>query len=773
MSSISLTIFLGRNVYLTAEHETPLHFACFRGEPEIARLLLDCGAQVNVKSHKGETPLHLVSRGDYDSLDDGVRVAELLLERGTDVNALDKSGWTPLHSASNFGKHEIARVLLSHGAKVNFNAENHSGETPLHIASRCSQNGVRVAQLLLDGGAGVNVQDKRHRSPLHAACYYGHFEIARVLLDHSARPEAEDDEGKKPLHQVSQGDFESKEAGCRIVELLLEHDVDVNARDKNWETPLHVASRCGRLEIVQVLLGYATGAGNSARSSTSMYPGLKGTYIFPFKDHCCLSPHSFLGHCTDVNALSKDNWTPLHYACCWGRLEIAHMLLDHGAKVILETKSGETPLHAVANGKYEHQEDGVRVAQLLLDCGVDVNARDKDQHTPLHIASTYGKLEIISLLLDNSAAVNAEDDEKETPLHKVLQGGHKPQDGAHIAQLLLEHGGDVNAQTKQWHTPLHVTSFFGQLEIALVLLEHGANVGTSDVLGNTPLHEASCGRSHETCRYYHYEEVEEEISVGLTQLLLEYGADVDAQNKAERTPLHIASFDGKLKISQLLLEHGANVNASDEGGETALHLISGVKHNSEDMNFAQLLLEHGADVNAQNKAQKTPLHIASFEGKLEISQLLLGHGANVNASDEGGETALHLISGIKHNSEDVNFARLLLEHGAEVNAQTKQRQRTPLHLAIEYRKPKVIRLLVDHGANVNAADSLGYTALHYVLRSRIPEGDIIALAQLLLEHRADGNIRSNYGHRPLDMLPESLRPSITQLFLKHGAIARQ
>ena len=48
---------------------------------------------------QGETALHVVSRGRYDS-QDGARVAQLLLEHGVDVNAIDKVYDSPLHSAS-------------------------------------------------------------------------------------------------------------------------------------------------------------------------------------------------------------------------------------------------------------------------------------------------------------------------------------------------------------------------------------------------------------------------------------------------------------------------------------------------------------------------------------------------------------------------------------------------------------------------------------------------------------------------------------------------
>ncbi len=49
------------------------------------------GVKSNAKNHRGETALHVVSRGRYDpESQDGVCIAQLLLERGVDVNAQDK-----------------------------------------------------------------------------------------------------------------------------------------------------------------------------------------------------------------------------------------------------------------------------------------------------------------------------------------------------------------------------------------------------------------------------------------------------------------------------------------------------------------------------------------------------------------------------------------------------------------------------------------------------------------------------------------------------------
>jgi ankyrin repeat protein len=75
-------------------------------------MLLDYGAKADAENDQGETPLHLVSRGKYDSQEDGVSIVRLLLERGVDVNARKKNKATPLHSVAFRGRIKVAEVLL-------------------------------------------------------------------------------------------------------------------------------------------------------------------------------------------------------------------------------------------------------------------------------------------------------------------------------------------------------------------------------------------------------------------------------------------------------------------------------------------------------------------------------------------------------------------------------------------------------------------------------------------------------------------------------------
>ena len=455
----------------TTNEWTPLHGAAFYGRLEIVRILLDRDANPNAETKESETPLGLVSQGRYNSQERGASIARLLLGRGVDVNASAKGLITPLHSAALNGRLEIARVLLDHGASLN--AETGSRETALHFVSKgkydSEEHGVGIAQLLLEHGVDVNARRKDGWTSLHRAAFNGRVEVVQVLLDHGANPKLETKGGETALHIVSRGEFDSQEQGVSTARLLLERGVDANARRKDSWTSLHLAAFKGRVEVVQVLLDHGANVKLEAEDGeTALHLASRGT--FDSQDQGVSTVRLLLERGVDVNARDKDGWTSLHTAAFVGRVEVAQVLLDHGANAKLETDTGETTLHLVSRGEYDSEEHGVGVAGLLLEHGVDVHVQDKFFNTALHNAAISGRLEITRLLLDRGSNPNAENEKGRIPLHSVLRGKQKSQEhGAGIARLLLERGVDVNSQEKNNWTLLHSAVFNGRLDITQVL----------------------------------------------------------------------------------------------------------------------------------------------------------------------------------------------------------------------------------------------------------------------------------------------------------------
>ena len=103
-----------------------MHNAARYGRADIARLLLDSGANVKAAGRDGDTPLHNAVRNGHAD------IAELLLEGGADVNAVDGAGNTPLHEAARYGRADMVVLLL--GAGADCDAQTRDRYTPITLA---------------------------------------------------------------------------------------------------------------------------------------------------------------------------------------------------------------------------------------------------------------------------------------------------------------------------------------------------------------------------------------------------------------------------------------------------------------------------------------------------------------------------------------------------------------------------------------------------------------------------------------------------------------
>jgi ankyrin repeat protein len=108
---------------------TALHFAAFFGKPEVAKVLLEHGASVDVYTRNpfANQPLHAAAAGRH------IEVCRVLLAAGADVNATQHGGYTPLHEAAQHGDVEMTELFLSAGADAGLTTD--AGETPADLAA--------------------------------------------------------------------------------------------------------------------------------------------------------------------------------------------------------------------------------------------------------------------------------------------------------------------------------------------------------------------------------------------------------------------------------------------------------------------------------------------------------------------------------------------------------------------------------------------------------------------------------------------------------------
>ena len=93
---------------------TLLHWASISHHSEgvsVLRLLLEHGADINVRNHRGRTPLYLASSSGMQD------VVRLLLEQGADVDAKSNDGITPVQEAAKRGHTEVVKLLREYGCR--------------------------------------------------------------------------------------------------------------------------------------------------------------------------------------------------------------------------------------------------------------------------------------------------------------------------------------------------------------------------------------------------------------------------------------------------------------------------------------------------------------------------------------------------------------------------------------------------------------------------------------------------------------------------------
>ena len=119
---------------------TPLHSAVCYGNVEMVQALLNLEADVNIRNKNSSSPLNYIPDiqgysevlNKLKSRQSLANVARLLLDRGADINSRNDEGSTPSHSATIMGRIEVIRLLLERGADVG--VEDMQGRTPFSLA---------------------------------------------------------------------------------------------------------------------------------------------------------------------------------------------------------------------------------------------------------------------------------------------------------------------------------------------------------------------------------------------------------------------------------------------------------------------------------------------------------------------------------------------------------------------------------------------------------------------------------------------------------------
>jgi len=397
-----------------------LHWAVQANDAELTDLLLRSGANVSAATVAGATPLQLAA------INGNAAILGRLITAGADPNAsLTRSGDTALMMAARTGKADAVRVLLDRGAKVN-TQETWGGTTALMWA--VSEKHPEITKLLIEHGADVN-----------ARSYYVPSASGRGF------------EGTTPVAQKPDGNFEefasgwltplmfaARENDLESARLLVKAGAGVNAQSGDGKDAISLAFFDGSYDVAEFLIdSHANVNQADAQRFTPLFwavdrRNMETAPNFPWTETRDPLPliKKLLDAGADPNALINSTprarmregsprlvyATTLMRAALAGDVELAKLLMSHGADPNILSKDRETTLMAACgtgfiNGYHRQRTpvERLELVKLLVEKGQDVNAADNYGITPLMVAANLGDLEVVKYLVSKGADLAAHD----------------------------------------------------------------------------------------------------------------------------------------------------------------------------------------------------------------------------------------------------------------------------------------------------------------------------------------------------------------------------
>ncbi len=613
-------------------------------------------------------------------------------------------GATALLAASEAGKTETVRLLLSRGASAR--TMGRWKKLPITAAAN-----PEIAQTLKDADPesfrnlaadGENIIAKlRHGSSPEVVKWFldqgvdptapiegmwptllfssTNPEIAGMLIEHGVDVNAADDRGRTALFEVGQY---SDGSPSKLVDVLLKHGANPNTRDSFGGTPLMAARDAATVELL-IAAGADLTAKNNSGESVWKYQGGG-----PVMDRdTALHRHGI------KMASSGEGIAALADATSRGTVDDVRKLLRDGVNpdalsMGFSQYPEESPMsRALALGNFE------MVAAMREAGGKDVGA--------LTEAAAKGDLATMKELLNKGANVNERNSFGMTPL--IFAVGRYQLEAV---RLLMENGADPSLFDRYGWTPLTLAddfakmgmyrSYSGQPGITseeavkiskemTALLEPGFSATATDAEGNTAITAAACYTNSSGIWRGH-----------------ERGGDIDHQRPDGMSALMLA-ITSKPENARLDMVRSLDPKTGKETkSSTAAAAV-------------RALLSSGANKDLRNRDGKTALDLARERNDSEIIAIL-------NPESPSGDRAAldqKLLQGI--GAEDAEKVRSAIEAGADLN-QTNKGGNTPLMSAAAQGSLPMVKLLLEKGADLNQKSiQSGYNATYFSASAQQPE----------------------------------------------------
>jgi len=334
----------------------------------------------------------------------------------------------------------LSEVLVDFGAELD--AQLVGGGTLLYLAAQ--EGDILQVEWLLHEKARPNAPSQDGATPLQAACYHGHPDVAQLLLQHGAEANSSGHGyccGFPPLHLAAAAAPHPASIGLELFYSLLQERADPNLLDALGNSALRLLCQP---------------VSTSPEEGDLKLPPAREQWPPQLDDNDSLPVHA--------------RTTELLRA----RAEMAHFLIECGAHVDARDGAGRTAVWLAAHAKQP------LLLQCLLGLGASPSIADAMGVPPLWVACAQSDIGCARLLIEASAAVD-EGCNNFPPLCLACQKGDEA-----LVDCLLHFKAEVAATDDCENTPLHYAAEKGHTAVVRMLLEAGAPLDTPNEAGFTP-----------------------------------------------------------------------------------------------------------------------------------------------------------------------------------------------------------------------------------------------------------------------------------------------
>ncbi|KAJ6248796.1 molting protein mlt-4 [Anaeramoeba flamelloides] len=728
-SKLSISIIkllLNSGVDLTLKSKSghlPLHgylttgFLKRKTSPKVVQLLISKdNSLTKTVDTRGLLPIHLGCRDCFNSPE----IIKILIGDGEQINQLSSGGYAPIHYLCQAHPINLTslKLLLNH-EKIDLNlvstAKSFLGWNAIHFLCTNKSLNIQIIKEFFEKGLNFNLQTENDLlTPIHIICKKRNFKRKKkksksndskitsgiyfdsgsgIVSDSGSDSDSGSGSGSgsesnsNPRQSAkSKSNSGSNSDEIIIIQEKISNDTNSNSISISNEKTINEDNDQDNININKVIIESIWNESededeDEVEGDEQKNNGANGSINDDEEDELNEQIGEFDEMLSNVCSETLQENTIIEI--------VTHLVENNNINLELKDKNGKTAFDYLWEKQSKPYPEEIELMKLFIKKGLKINKQHKEDLTLMDIIPVKDQL------------IN----------HNLLTKA-------------ISIGLDPEKRNKNGMSALHIACCSKNREITIIrkLLKYNIQTNICDYYGQTALHLV--------CK--------NDPNLYKIKLLLNLAKNpkinINQQNKFGLTALHLLSKQNPTPIESILflLNNDADTSITDHFGNNAL--LFACYSTNPSLKLIKLLIDKKSDVNIKVHSgwlkDDTPLIACCKKSQnKEIISLLLQNGANPNDRDKMGNTPLHFLFSIK--PFNIKAILLLVKSNANLNLKNYLSGNSPIHLISKFKNfnQNFLNFLVINDANFDLQNDKSLTPFDLMKENTI---NIIKTIQKLM-----------------------------------------